>query len=75
MVKDSGKRGMKARANFYKKLKNRNLTEEEQSKVLRERATRLAEKEGWNDTWLKDAKDRRNIKSHKSRVVHGGHGK
>jgi len=73
LVKDTGKRGAQARSKFYKKVKN--ISEEQAIENFKEKQRRLAEKMGWNDTWLKDAKNRRNIKNHKSRVKHSGHGK
>jgi len=73
LVRESKRLGMAHRSKLYKKL--RKITPEEALENYKAKARRLAEKMGWNDTWLKDAKDRRNIKSHKSRVKHSGHGK
>jgi len=69
---ESGRRGTRARKNFYKVVKN--ITEEEAIQKFRDKQKRLAEKLGWEDNWHKQKSDLGKKQSHKSRVVHSGHG-
>ena len=73
MSRDTGRRGMRARENFYKKVKN--ITPEQALENFREKQRRLAEKLGWENDWHKRSINLDRKKCHKNRVKHKGHGK
>lgn len=79
MVKDTGIPGSKHKERIYAKnrqiiavLKKKGLSNNEiQKELLLQKMKRLRDNQNWPITWHKEDKIRR---SHKSRVVHKGHG-